>query len=366
VVEVGGERVGVTGVSMPAFPGSAPPGTTLGDPRAALEDERKALVGRGARILVALVALPRGEALRLAEAVPGYHVFVLGKPVDRGEANDPPTPPVLIGDTLVVEGPNHLQSVAVVDLHVRDDRYRFVDGTGVADEERRASLRRRIDEARAASERAGVSPADRDARRRDAVRLEAELSELSAPRAPPSESFFEYRLVEVREKLGTEPVAEARLAAYYKAVNENNRRAFANVTPKPAPEGTSSFVGVEQCTACHQSERAFWDRTGHHGAYETLVRQDKQYNLECVSCHVTGYDQPGGSTVTHVKGLESVQCEVCHGPGSRHIANPGDKSFIRLPAKSACAERCHHPPHVHAGWSVDDAWKHIVGPGHGG
>jgi mono/diheme cytochrome c family protein len=98
-----------------------------------------------------------------------------------------------------------------------------------------------------------------------------------------------------------------------------------------------------------------------------LSRQNKQYNLECVGCHVTGYEAPGGSTVAHVEKLENVQCEVCHGPGSRHLADPKDKSLITLtPEKSLCASKCHHPPHVNASWSVDESWKIIVGPGHGG
>jgi len=243
--------------------------------------------------------------------------------------------------------------------------YRFADGTGVADEEQRLSVKQRIVEARAASERPGVSPADRAARGRDLERLEAEFKKLSAPRAPPNESFFGYRLVEVREKLGTEPKTAARLAAYYKAVNEHNRVAFADVRPKEPAAGQSSYVGVTACTACHQSERAFWDRTAHAAAYTTLTRQDKEFNLECVSCHVTGYDIPGGSTVAHVQGLEHVQCEVCHGPGSRHVGNPADKTLIATPARSVCAEQCHHPPHVHPGWSVDEAWNKILGPGHG-
>jgi hypothetical protein len=206
---------------------------------------------------------------------------------------------------------------------------------------------------------------DRDARRRDVGRLEAELAKISAPPAIPKESWFGYRLVEVREKLGTEPKTGERLARYYKDVNEHNRRVFADLKPTPAPAGQSSYAGVEACTKCHESERAFWDKTPHHVAYTTLVKQDKQFNLECVSCHVTGYDVPGGSTVTHVAGLEHVQCEVCHGPGSRHIDNPSDRTLISTPKRTQCAEQCHHPPHVHPGWSVDDAWKLIVGPGHG-
>lgn len=364
VYDLAGEKVGVTGAIKPAFR-TAPEGVAPTDPKPALESAKQKLAADGARVLVALLSVPRGEALRLAESVPGFHLFVLGKPVDRGETNDPPTPPVLVGDTLVVEAPNHLQSVAVVDLHVRDGRYRFVDGSGIAAEEKKLSLARRITDLEAAVARPAVAEADRVARKKDLQRLQTELAALSAPRTPPTESSFSYRLVEVREKLGVEPQAEERLKAYYKGVNEHNRVAFANVLPPPVPEGKSGYVGVQACTPCHQAERAFWDTTAHHDAYATLTRQNKEFNLECVSCHVTGYEAPGGSTVTHVEGLTNVQCETCHGPGSRHVANPTDKTLIALPARTACAEQCHHPPHVASTWRVDDAWKLILGKGHG-
>ena len=64
-----------------------------------------------------------------------------------------------------------------------------------------------------------------------------------------------------------------------------------------------------------------WDKTRHAHAYETLATQFKEYNLDCVSCHVTGYEQPGGSSVTHVDKLNDVQCEFCHGPSSRHAVH---------------------------------------------
>jgi nitrate/TMAO reductase-like tetraheme cytochrome c subunit len=145
-------------------------------------------------------------------------------------------------------------------------------------------------------------------------------------------------------------------------VNEANRVALEGRLPPPAPPGQPSYVGVESCAGCHTSEKAFWDKTAHAGAYPTLASESKEYNLDCVSCHVTGYGRPGGSTVTHVEKLKNVQCEVCHGPGSLHAAAP---KVVRLPAPEgkACVA-CHHPPHVE---DFDPAAKMnlIIGPGHG-
>ncbi len=366
IVEVGRERVGIAGVGVPRSGSAGGAEPRISDPTEALTRAGKWLTEQGARIRIALVAMPRGEALRLAEKVSGFQVVLVGKPVERGDTNDPPTPPVLVGETLVVETPNHLQAVAQVDLFVKDGGYSFADGSGIADEERRQSLLLRIADLKARLDKAQGASADLEARRRDLERASAELEELSKERPAPAGSFFRYRYLEIREKLGSEPRAAARLADYYRRVNEHNREAFKDILPPPVGESQSGYVGVDACTSCHQEERAFWDGTRHALAYPTLARQNKQYNLECVGCHVTGYEAPGGSTVSHVEKLENVQCEVCHGPGSRHVANPKDKSLLTAqPVKSACV-KCHHPPHVNASWSVDDAWKLIIGKGHGG
>ncbi len=366
LVEVAGLKVGLSGVVQ--LEGLAE--TELGDPVASLKSAKKRLDEQGARLHVALLAMPRGAALRALEAVPGFQLALVGKGRDMGEANDPAIPPVMVNGTLVVQAPNHLQAIGVVDFFVRDDSYTFKDGSGIAEAERRGSLEQRVSDLKrriSGWERQGVNKDDLAARRRDLKKLEEELSRLGQPSVPQKGSFFRYRLQEVREKLGTEARVRSRLDSYYKRVNEHNREAFKDRKPEPVAANQSGFVGVEQCTACHAEERAFWDKTGHAKAYATLAKAHKQFNLECVGCHVTGYEKPGGSTVTHVAGLESVQCEVCHGPGSRHIAAPSDPALIvKNPPKNLCAPECHHPPHVKPDWNVEEAWKGILGPGHGG
>jgi hypothetical protein len=115
---------------------------------------------------------------------------------------------------------------------------------------------------------------------------------------------------------------------------------------------------------CHPAARQVWDRTRHAAAYQALVPQFKEFNLDCVSCHVTGYERPGGSTVTHVDGLRNVQCEVCHGPGSKHVEAPLDPSrIVAHPGPTVCLD-CHHPPHVE-GFDALAKLNDILGPGHG-
>jgi 2',3'-cyclic-nucleotide 2'-phosphodiesterase (5'-nucleotidase family) len=366
VLTINGHSVGIAGIGKPAA------GAKTADARAALQAAKRALDEKQAQIRIALVAVPRGDALRLAEAVPGFQLFVVGKPFDQGEANDGVTSPVLIGDTLVVQAPNHLQRIAVVDLFVRGGSFRFQDGSRVGDSERRASLERRVRElsdriSQWEKQEQAVARADLDARKADLERLRRELAELDQPARLDDGSFFRYRLVDVVERLGADPAVSARMSAYYRRVNEHNRVAFADHRPPAAPEGQSSYVGVEQCSSCHAEARAFWDKSKHAKAYATLVEQHKEFNLDCVGCHVTGYEKPGGSSVAHVAKLKSVQCETCHGPGSRHVQEPANPALIETtPERSLCAASCHHPPHVNESWNVDQAWKQIIGPGHGG
>ncbi len=365
---VGGLRVGVAGISRPAHGDKKAEGVIVADPRAELEKAARELTAQGAALRVALIALPRGEALRLIEAVPSFQLAVLGKASDQGDANDAPVPPTEIGKTLVVEGPNHLQGLYVVDWFVKDQRFEFVNGDRSS--EQKAELDRRIAELeeriRAAEKSATVSQADLEARRKDLSAVRAERSKLDQHSAPPEQSYYRAKLVEVRENLGTDPNVKLRLDEYYKQVNEHNRVELKDKKPPPVPEGGSGFIGAKECASCHEEEQAFWSTTRHAHAYDTLARQNKQFNLDCVGCHVTGYEEPGGSTVTFVDQLKDVQCENCHGPGSRHAAKPTDKSLIvGTPSPTLCAPKCHHPPHVKPDWNVGEAWLKIIGKGHG-
>jgi hypothetical protein len=369
VVDVKGLRVGLAGVSRsdPARGANAASEADAGALLGALSELKSA----GARILILLIALPRGEALRLVERVPGFHLAVVGKDFDDGEANDPVTAPVLVGKTPVIQPPNHLQAISVVDFYVKDQNDYFEDSSGIVDKERRErlSLRARELEQRLAEWEkpdSGALAADIEARRAELSQLKQQIARDTSVSFRQSGSFFDYQVIEIREALGSDSQVLARMNAYYRRVNEHNREAFKDRVPAPAPAGESSYVGGAACAACHEEEDKFWRTTRHASAYQTLVKGNKEFNLECVGCHVTGYERPGGSTVTHVSRLKDVRCEVCHGPGSRHAADPARRDLVtRTPRRTLCASECHHPPHVKEDWSVEQAWPKILGPGHG-
>jgi hypothetical protein len=367
VRDVGGVKVGFIGYGQTQGDGSPPaPADAV---KRGVEEARR----QGAEVLVALVSVGRGEAKRIADAVPELTAIVVGAPKSSGDGNTTAPQGEQVGDVLIVQAANHLQTVAVLDLYVREpvvpgQLIKFADATGLELSRKREELARRIDDLHvkiAAWERdPAVAPADVAARRSELASLEAQRDALDLRPPPAKGSFFRYSIREMRESLGKDPAVEGDMLAYYKAVNEHNRAAFADRLPPAAAPDQAKYVGVDACTTCHAGPRDVWNKTPHSRAYATLADQFKEFNLECVSCHVTGYERPGGSTVTHVAKLQNVQCEVCHGPGSKHVASPADKTLIVAQPEPARCLDCHHPPHVE-GFDPSVKMREVLGPGHG-
>ena len=108
------------------------------------------------------------------------------------------------------------------------------------------------------------------------------------------------------------------------------------------------FTGWMTCALCHSPQTAFWNKTGHASAYQTLVEQEQQFNLDCLPCHVTtGYKDITISTndaalLSLPEVLKQVGCEVCHGPGKNHAASQDPAAISRKPDTSICIS-CHTP-----------------------
>jgi hypothetical protein len=369
--DVGPYKVGVAGLA--AGEGASSPGAVVDPTEAAriLGEAAQTLSARGAQIRVALLAVKRGDGLRLAEKIPDFDVIALGKPSESGDANDAPFPPTLVGQTLVVQAPNHLQALSYVDLFVVGDDFSFEDGVGIDLAERRESTKARLAEleARRARWAADAKPAveQTGALDQELVRVRSEQAELDRQAAAPRRiagSSFRYDIELVREARGSDESVARRMTEYYRHVNDHNKTALADRKPPELPLGSAGYVGGQTCIFCHRSADDFWRRTRHADAYATLSREFKEYNLDCVSCHVTGYERPGGSNVTHVEKLKNVQCEACHGPGSLHAESGGSKEITRKPAENVC-RGCHHTPHVAEDWDLLLSWSKIIGPGHG-
>jgi hypothetical protein len=100
----------------------------------------------------------------------------------------------------------------------------------------------------------------------------------------------------------------------------------------------AEYVGSAECKRCHKSEYEVWQRKGEHGlghahAYQTLVDakhpRNRQYDGECIVCHVVGFGIEKGFANELVKkpDLKDVGCESCHGPCSEHVDNTKNKEI---------------------------------------
>ena len=84
----------------------------------------------------------------------------------------------------------------------------------------------------------------------------------------------------------------------------------------------SPFAGAKSCADCHQASQVVWSASGHAHALATLERVGKQFDPECLACHVVGLEQKGFLSKDLTPDLANVQCENCHGPARNHAATP--------------------------------------------
>jgi hypothetical protein len=117
----------------------------------------------------------------------------------------------------------------------------------------------------------------------------------------------------------------------------------------------ATYVGAEACQSCHPNTFAKWATTKHAHAFEDIVtdpkgkRSDHQFDAECVTCHTTGFEYTSGwKSAAATPQLKGNQCENCHGPASKHMAEPDNPDFRKAMARTAASAdkgglclRCH-------------------------
>lgn len=357
-------HVGVTAVVDPEAPGAGKLGD-VGAVQAALPPVIERLRGDGADAVVVLAQGPRAFAEQIAETVDGIDVVVVGHP--RGvETERLGSPVVQRGKTFILEPGTQLQTMSVLRLSVAPSVKDVPDASGWTLEAGQAELAAELERVQA---RLTKFEADPEADPAFLARLRAERDGLAAKqrgqgeRAPVVATFEQLK---VTCKLPADRRGAEALAAYEAKVAAANEARFKGVKAPPAPAGTPSYAGIQACADCHEEAVEFWETTRHAGAYATLVDGNKQFDLTCVGCHVTGYRRPGGSEVVENAGLRDVQCEVCHGPGSLHVEDGGEDltKILRDTPAELCATECHTPEHSDT-FAYEAYLRDVLGPGHG-
>ena len=365
LTDIAGIRVGLFGLDSQSTSGAS----RSDDLTASLQLAARELQARGAKLKIAALNVPAEDVASALRRITEFQLVIIGGSSEHGlGADSDGSQPRQIGPALIVEPPNHLRGLLVLDFNVIEGKFVFHDASGIGRESEKIQLAQRMQDLservqvwkRQSRDRASIA-----AREADLKRLRARYEELSKPLAPPKASYFTLQSLTIGENMPGDSDVNRNLDNLGRRINSSNREKFSAKKALPAIAGKPNFVGVGSCETCHKEATAFWRTTRHGHAYQTLVDKERQFTLECVGCHVTGYELPGGSNVTDVDTLKDVQCETCHGPGSVHAKTTSLDSIARAPDRQLCASQCHHSPHVAPTWNVDDAWPKIVGKGHG-
>src|SRR5690606_38477942 len=106
-----------------------------------------------------------------------------------------------------------------------------------------------------------------------------------------------FEQVKITCRLPVDASAKKALDAYDGWIAQSNKERFAGVKAPTPAKGQASYIGVDACDDCHPEAVEHWQTTRHAGAYTTLVDDNKQFGLTCVSCHLPGLRKPEGSEV---------------------------------------------------------------------
>jgi len=356
LLRVGDAQIGVFGLAHPER------GTTpSGHPGPAEQPAREAalaLRSQGAQVVVGLATMPRRALRTLARRVPEVDLWVLGESAGEEPQLLPAGPPDEATGArpgYIVEAGDRGRHVAQLTLHDFDQPGPLRDPSGDRDRELRAL------DAQLKMQRDLFARSGDPALAQRVTALEAEVKRMTGRPLERSGKRVEFALIPIDKAMPGAPEVTAWLADYNQQLKAIN---LASVAPvPPLAQGASGFAGGEACGACHEEAVAVWRATPHARAWETLVKVDKTFDAECVSCHVTGWLAPGGVNLANLKGMTDVQCEACHGPSALHVESGGEESLTRRDSPAEVCTTCHNTFHSPK-FDYATYLPKVLGPGH--
>jgi 2',3'-cyclic-nucleotide 2'-phosphodiesterase (5'-nucleotidase family) len=310
LIDIAGARVGVFGVNFLAFEDkdrAKAMGFSVGDPLGAAQGAASVLREKGAQAVIGLfhVSDGPGEARQLARQVEGLDVLVLGH--NAGKRNQR----LRGGGTNIafVEADRRGRLIGQLDIYVDEkilfrQEYHRMDSTVASDEETVALIKPYVEESK-----------KRIARKQP---------------------------VGFTARAGT----RGELAS--------------------ADQEKWTYASNAACNLCHKEATAHFATTSHAAAMTTLEQRGRQRDPECLRCHSTGFDRPGGTRnlATAASFFGAVGCESCHGPSAAHVRAQNKTGTRRQVPESVCSE-CHTKEQSPEPLDYAKAMKEILGPGHG-
>lgn len=123
-------------------------------------------------------------------------------------------------------------------------------------------------------------------------------------------------------------------------------------------EPAATFVSSSACSQCHTTQYLKWANGPHARATDPLLQRGVEFEASCLDCHASGPTPEIANNKSVMAKLQSVHCEQCHGPGSKHIANPG-KGYGRIPDMQSACLKC-HSAETSPGFDLKAGWERIM------
>lgn len=377
-----GIKLGFVGLADPSPSVAWPSGIAASNPATALHTQLAALRSEGVSSVIVLTGLAREKVRRIARKFPEVKLWVSG--ADDNVPDGVEVPESIDGTMLITPG-HRGERLFHVSLYPSSQGalvWKF-QATAKQRQRQAAALQERVAHAdRLLAELQKdrtADPAFVKTQQTELAQLREQLAHLS--REPiPTDGYFTAELLPIARTLPRDPSVRKQLDQLDQQIGQANLKALSGPPPDAFP-GSPRYVGNQGCLGvCHYHEAAHnvWQTTQHGSAYRTLVQVGKELSYDCVNCHSTAFDTPAGSNLLTLfkwqtattppvgigPDLRHVGCEVCHGPGSLHVATPGKVAIpTPRPDENTCLG-CHTPEH-----SDTFEWKAyargILSDGHG-
>ena len=340
IVERGGLRIGITGLLSES---RAISGIFVDPSVEAATRVVSKLKEEKVDLVVVLSHLGLTDDRLLAAEVPDIDLIFGGHSRRHQEQ------PAIVGETAIFQAGSRGKSLGQASFNFRGGRGFANPGAKLEIERRRAVIEKQV-----ARFQAQVAAADEEVTKERLARvLEFNTKKLETLVVPPDDdgtrSLVVGRKVDMGRAIPDDAAMLKRVQAALEEMGPEIGGEHAGHAHGPGGHGQAQprakapigdWVGANACRACHQTQFDDWRKTSHARAYVTLVKEKRQYDLDCWSCHVTGAEQPGGpQTPSEVGHLRNVQCESCHGPGRKHVADP-TVDMVRAPTEEHC-KSCH-------------------------
>jgi predicted CXXCH cytochrome family protein len=318
----------------------------------------------GGQFVVAVIPLPYEQLLHEAIEAPGIGLVISAKSRDAFSSEESR---IAGGKTKVAQVQSKGRSLLKVIVSLRGGEVEWLRGDGERDRELYA-LDQRIELLRVQVNEPGLGDELKRLRKAKLEEIMVRREELAATPivVPKDKSSVSARFLPLESNFPKDPAVQAVEKDYDVDVGLINL-AYAKekgVSCPPATDEKPGFVGTAACTECHLEALAVWKTTKHANAYAALQTVGKENHLDCVSCHVTGWQQPQGvCRIDQTEGRRDIGCESCHGPGSAHAKKPSKANISRSPEAKVCAG-CHDRDNSPT-FDFETYVARVLGHGHG-